>query len=169
MKSSRQLVGSGLKLTCSRDELVEKLARRLARCVDAIDACRSSRASCSAPSEGTLELAATDMELSLRSSLEAEIAGRGRRGRARAGCSSTSRACCRTADVEIEHKPEEGARRGRLRHGDATSCTRYSAEDFPRLPEVDAAQTFTRRPRRRCSRRSRGSAAPHRGTSRARC
>ena len=31
----------------------------------------------------------------------------------------------------------------------------YSAEDFPRLPEVDDGAAFTRRPRTRCSRRSR--------------
>ena len=46
------------------------------------------------------------------------------------------------AEVEIAHSPEEG--RVSVVSGSASySLHTYAAEDFPRLPEVDAAQTFS--------------------------
>src|ERR671935_476562 len=70
------MVGSSMKITCSRDELGAGLAV-VARAV-------STRASVQILSGvllraegGELHLAATDMELSLRSSLEAEVDGEG--------------------------------------------------------------------------------------------
>ena len=48
------------------------------------------------PQAGKLELAATDMELSLRTSLDAQVEGEGRSS-SPAGCWSSSRACCPAA------------------------------------------------------------------------
>src|SRR6266571_8444320 len=68
--------GTGIKLSCSREELAQKLAI-VARAV-------STRASVQILSgvllraeAGRLHLAATDMELSLRSSIEADVDGEG--------------------------------------------------------------------------------------------
>src|ERR671936_2719567 len=68
--------GTGIKLTCRQDELAEKLGV-VARAV-------STRANVQILSgvllraeAGRLHLAATDMELSLRSSLEAQVADEG--------------------------------------------------------------------------------------------
>ena len=70
------MVGTGMKLTCSRDEFVAKLAV-VSRAVST----RSSvqvLAGVLLRAEGSeLQLAATDMELSLRTSLEAQVEGEG--------------------------------------------------------------------------------------------
>ena len=81
------------------------------------------------------------MELSLRSSLDAEIDGAGTvvvPGRLLVDIARLLPA----SEVEIAHSPEEG--RVSVVCGSASySLHTYSAEDFPRLPEVDAAQTFS--------------------------
>jgi DNA polymerase-3 subunit beta len=92
-------------------------------------------------SAGTLELAATDMELSLRSSLEAGIAEPGTV--VVPGRLFVEIARLLPADgVEIAHSPEDG--RVSVVSGSASySLHTHSAEDFPRLPEVETAQTFS--------------------------
>jgi DNA polymerase-3 subunit beta len=88
--------------------------------------------------EGRLELAATDMELSLRSSFEAEIADEGAAvvpGRLLVELARL----LPDADVEIDHKPEEGA--VVLTCGTATyKLHTYNPDDFPTLPDVDKVQ-----------------------------
>src|SRR2546430_17279903 len=76
MIESKTIVGTGMKVVTQRDVLAQKLGV-VARAV-------SSRASVQILSGvllhaegGRLHLAATDMELSLRSSLEAQIGGEG--------------------------------------------------------------------------------------------
>src|SRR5438067_12481250 len=76
MIESNTMVGTGMKVVCQRDEFSQRLGI-VARAV-------SSRASVQILSGvllraegGRLHLAATDMELSLRSSLEAQIGGEG--------------------------------------------------------------------------------------------
>src|SRR3954467_8535666 len=76
MIESNTIVGTGMKVVCQRDELTQRLGV-VARAV-------STRASVQILSgvllraeAGRLHLAATDMELSLRSSLEAQIEGEG--------------------------------------------------------------------------------------------
>src|SRR5436189_6381478 len=76
MIESNTMVGTGMKVVCQRDELSQKLGV-VARAV-------STRASVQILSgvllraeAGRLHLAATDMELSLRSSLEAQVEGDG--------------------------------------------------------------------------------------------
>ena len=91
--------------------------------------------------DGTLELAATDMELSLRSSLDAHISEPGTAvvpGRLFVDIARLLPA----GEVEIAHSPEEG--RVSVVSGSASySLHTHAAEDFPRLPEVDAAQIFS--------------------------
>src|SRR2546423_15141987 len=76
MIESNTMVGTGMKVVCQRDELSQRLGI-VARAV-------STRASVQILSgvllradSGRLHLAATDMELSLRSSLEAQVGGDG--------------------------------------------------------------------------------------------
>src|ERR687884_1439984 len=98
--------GTGMKVVCRRDELTQKLAI-VARAV-------STRASVQILSgvllraeAGRLNLAATDMELSLRSSLEAQVEGDGSvvvPGRLLVDLVRLLPA----EDVRLEHRPEEG-------------------------------------------------------------
>src|ERR1044072_160941 len=76
MIETNTMVGTGMKVVCQREELSQKLGV-VARAV-------STRASVQILSgvllraeAGRLHLAATDMELSLRSSLEAQVDGEG--------------------------------------------------------------------------------------------
>jgi DNA polymerase-3 subunit beta len=90
---------------------------------------------------GQLHLAATDMEVSLRSSVDAQVSGEGTvvvPGRLLLDIARS----LPDSDVTIEHKPEEavvvvtaGSANYRLHT--------YSSEDFPRLPEVDNAALHT--------------------------
>jgi DNA polymerase-3 subunit beta len=90
---------------------------------------------------GRLHLAATDMEVSLRASLETQVEGEGTAvvpGRLLLDIARS----LPDGDVTVEHKPEEavvvvsaGTANYRLHT--------YSAEDFPRLPEVDTAALHT--------------------------
>jgi DNA polymerase-3 subunit beta len=87
---------------------------------------------------GRLNLAATDMELSLRASLEVNVEGEGEvvvPGRLLLDIARS----LPENDVSIEHRPEEavvvvtcGSANYRLHT--------YSSEDFPRLPDVETAQ-----------------------------
>jgi DNA polymerase-3 subunit beta len=132
--------GTGIKLTCSRDELAQKLG--------VVSRAVSTRASVQILSGvllraegGRLHLAATDMELSLRSSLEAQVNDEGAAvipGRLLVDLVRLLPA----AEVTIEQKPEEGVLH--VTSGSSTaSLNTYAAEDFPRLPDLDAVGTFT--------------------------
>src|ERR687884_977803 len=123
--------GTGMKVICRRDELTQKLAI-VSRAV-------STRASVQILSgvllraeAGRLHLAATDMELSLRSSLEAQIADEGAvvvPGRLLVDLVRLLPG----DDVTIEHRGDEGV--VRVTSGStAASLHTYAAEDFPRLP-----------------------------------
>jgi DNA polymerase-3 subunit beta len=89
---------------------------------------------------GKLELAATDMELSLRTSFDADVEGEGAvvvPGRLLVDLVRLLPA----EEVSFEHRAEEGV--VRLECGPASyRLNTYSVEDFPRLPEVDLLQTF---------------------------
>src|SRR4029453_4450513 len=76
MMEANTMVGTGMKVVCQRDDLAQRLGV-VARAV-------STRANVQILSgvllraeAGRLNLAATDMELSLRSSLEAQVEGEG--------------------------------------------------------------------------------------------
>src|SRR5918912_4178875 len=140
MIETNTMVGTGIKAVVQRDDLAQKLGV-VARAV-------STRASVQILSgvllraeAGRLHLAATDMELSLRSSLEAQVDGEGAvvvPGRLLVDLVRLLPA----EEVTFEHRPEEGV--VRVRCGPSTaSLHTYAAEDFPRLPDLDAVGTFT--------------------------
>ena len=70
------MVGSGLKATCSRDELNTKLGV-VARAVSTRTAVQVLLGVLVRAEAGRLQLAATDMEVSLRASLEADVGDEG--------------------------------------------------------------------------------------------
>jgi DNA polymerase-3 subunit beta len=89
---------------------------------------------------GELHLAATDMELSLRTSLEAQVEGEGAVVVPGKMLVDLVR-LLPDEDVEIEHRPDEGV--VRVESGTYSSRLHtYNADDFPRLPEIEAIGTF---------------------------
>jgi DNA polymerase III subunit beta len=90
---------------------------------------------------GKLELAATDMELSLRATVEADVAGEGTVVVPGRLLLDIARALP-DADVTLEHLPEESVLV--ITSGSATyRIHTYSAEDFPHLPDLDTAALQT--------------------------
>jgi DNA polymerase-3 subunit beta len=90
-------------------------------------------------SGGGVELAATDMELSLRTSLEASVKGDGAAvvpGRLLADLARLLPA----GDVEIEYREDENVLEVRCGPAEYRLNT-YGAEDFPRLPDTGSAST----------------------------
>src|SRR5436305_9229465 len=140
MSESNTMVGTGIKVVCHRDELSQRLGI-VARAV-------STRASVQILSGvllraegGRLHLAATDMELSLRSSLDAQVEGDG-------SVVVPGRLLVELVrllpddEVTIEHRVDESV--VHVTSGPSTSALHtYAAEDFPRLPDLDAVGTFT--------------------------
>src|SRR6266516_4456645 len=140
MIESKTIVGAGMKVVTQRDDLAQKLGV-VARAV-------STRASVQILSGvllraegGRLHLAATDMELSLRSSLEAQIDGEGSvvvPGRLLVDLVRL----LPDNEVTIEYRAEESV--VHVTSGPSTSTLHtYAADDFPRLPDLDAVGTFT--------------------------
>ena len=134
------VVGSGLKLTCSRDELNQRLAV-VSRALSTRTTVQILAGIMLGAGEGRLQLAATDMELSLRTAIDAGVDDEG-------SVVVPGRLLLELArllpdsDVSIEHRPEEGV--VRIDCGSASyRLHTYNAEDFPRLPELDNAQTFS--------------------------
>ncbi len=140
MMETNTMVGTGMKVICRRDDLAQRLGG-VARAV-------STRANVQILSGvllraegGRLYLAATDMELSLRSSLEAQVEGEGAAvvpGRLLVDLVRL----LPEDDVTIEHPAEENVLHVTCGPSSATLNT-YAAEDFPRLPDLDAVGTFT--------------------------
>jgi DNA polymerase III subunit beta len=131
---------SGLKITCSREELAQKLAV-VGRGVSTRTAVQILGGILIRAEGGTVELAATDMELSLRTTLEAEVAGDGAvvvPGRLLVDLSRLLPA----AEVELEYREDENVLQVRCGPAEYRLNT-YGAEDFPRLPDTAAAQTHT--------------------------
>jgi DNA polymerase-3 subunit beta len=134
------MVGTGMKLTCNRDEFVAKLGV-VSRAVSTRSSVQVLAGVLLRAEGGELQLAATDMELSLRTSLDAQVEGEGSvvvPGRLLIDLARL----LPDSEVELEHRAEEGV--VQLVCGPASyRLHTYSAEDFPRLPEIDATQTFT--------------------------
>src|ERR671935_2329822 len=68
--------GTGMKVVCSRDELAQKLGV-VARAVSTRPSVQILSGVLLRAENGRLHLAATDMELSLRSSVDAQVDGEG--------------------------------------------------------------------------------------------
>jgi DNA polymerase III subunit beta len=140
MIDSEIMVGTGLRITASKDELAARLAT-VARGVSTRTAVLVLGGIQLRAEGGRLHLAATDMEVSLRASLDAQVADEGTvvvPGRLLLDIARS----LPDSEVTIEHRPDEavvvvsaGTANYRLHT--------YSAEDFPRLPDVDAVPLNT--------------------------
>src|SRR5690242_11753385 len=138
MMETEAVVAQGtLRVTCPRDELARALGV-VSRGVSTRTSVQILAGILLHASSGRLELAATDMELSLRTSLEASVEGEGSvvvPGRLLLELARL----LPDAEVAIEHKLEETA--VEIRSGAASyRLHTYNAEDFPRLPDANAAE-----------------------------
>src|SRR6266496_1467712 len=135
MIETNTVIGTGMKVVTQRDELAQKLGV-VARAV-------STRASVQILSgvllraeAGRLHLAATDMELSLRSSLEAQVEDEGSvvvPGRLLVDLVRL----LPESEVTVAQRAEESV--VHITSGPSTtSLAIYASEDFPRLPDLDA-------------------------------
>jgi DNA polymerase-3 subunit beta len=133
-------VGSGMKVVCSRDELVQKLSI-VSRAVSARTTVLVLGGVLLRAEGGQLHLSATDMELSLRTSFDAQVGGEGAvvvPGRMLVDLARL----LPDEDVQIEHRAEEGV--VRVESGAYSSRLHtFNVEDFPRLPDVETIGTFS--------------------------
>src|SRR4029453_18857228 len=137
MMEAEAVVAQGtLKVTYPRDELTRALGV-VSRGVSTRTTVQILAGILLQASGEKLDLAATDMELSLRTSLEAQIEGEG-------SVVVPGRLLLELArllpdeEVSVEHKLEEAA--VEVRSGPSTyRLHTYNAEDFPRLPDASAA------------------------------
>src|SRR5256885_993621 len=140
MIESNTMVGTGMKVVCQRDELSQKLGV-VARAVSTRASVQILSGALLRAEAGRLHLAATDMELSLRSSLEAQVEGDGAvvvPGRLLVDLVRL----LPDSEVTIEHRADENV--VRITSGPSASTLHtYAAEDFPRLPDLDTVGTFT--------------------------
>jgi DNA polymerase III subunit beta len=134
MIDSETVVGTGLRIIVSRDELASKLGI-VSRAV-------STRATVLVlggiqlrAADGQLLMSATDMELSLRATIDARVADEGTvvvPGRLLLDIARS----LPEAEVSIEHRPDEAV--AVVSAGSAMyRLHTYSAEDFPRLPDIE--------------------------------
>jgi len=127
--------GGHLKLEVARDELVAKLGL-VSRAVSTRGTVQVLSGILVAAEGGTITLAATDMELSLRTTLEAQVEGDGAVVIPGKPFAELAR-LLPESEVTIEYKPEEGT--VQIVSGSYSSRLHvFNAEDFPRLPAVDA-------------------------------
>jgi DNA polymerase III subunit beta len=135
MIESEVVVGTGMTITCSRDELVAKLAI-VSRAVSTRGSVQVLSGILVRAEAGGLELAATDMELSLRTTLDAQVDGEGAvvvPGKLLADLARL----LPESEATLEYRPDEGV--VQITSGAYSSrLNTYSAEDFPRLPSLDA-------------------------------
>ena len=127
--------GTGMQLTVARDELVAKLGV-VSRAVSTRGSVQVLSGILLSVADGTITLAATDMELSLRTTLEAEVEGEGAVVIPGKLLVDLARLLPEN-DVTIEYRADEGV--AQVVSGSASyRLNTYGAEDFPRLPTVDA-------------------------------
>jgi DNA polymerase-3 subunit beta len=134
------VVGAELRITVAQDELAQALS--------VVSRALSTRTSVQILSGilleargGQLRLAATDMELSLRAAVAAQTEGDGAIVLPGKTLVDIARLLPGN-EVTIEHRPAESV--VHVTAGSASyTLNTYSAEDFPRLPELEAVSTFT--------------------------
>jgi DNA polymerase III subunit beta len=132
-------VGSEMTVTCAKDELAHALGI-VSRAVSTRTAVQVLLGVLLRAEAGRLHLAATDMELSLRASLTADVGSEGATAVPGRLLVDIVR-LLPPGEVALAYRPEEGVLA--IESGSASyRLNTYSVDDFPRLPEVDAAQTF---------------------------
>jgi DNA polymerase III subunit beta len=139
MTSIDTVVDTTMKVTCTREELAEKL-QIAGRGVSTRTTVQILAGILLRASGGQLSVSATDMEISLRVSLEAQVEDEGAvvvPGRLLVDIVRLLPA----GEVTIAHRAEEGV--AEITCGPASyRLHTYAAEDFPRLPEIDDATAF---------------------------
>lgn len=138
MIETEAVVAQGtLKAVCSRDELTRALGI-VSRGVSTRTSVQILAGILLEAEDGKLQLAATDMELSLRTSLDAKVESGGSvvvPGRLLLELARL----LPEAEVTLEHKLEEAV--VEVRCGSAIyRLHTYNAEDFPRLPETEGIE-----------------------------
>ena len=127
--------GTGMKINVARDELVAKLGV-VSRAVSTRGTVQVLSGILLRAEGDVLTLAATDMELSLRTTLDARVEGDGAVVIPGKPLVELAR-LLPESDVTIEYRPEEGT--VQIVSGSYSSRLHvFNAEDFPRLPAVDA-------------------------------
>ena len=131
------VIGTELRIRCTRGEFAEQLAIA-ARGLSARSSVQILSGVLLRGGSGEVELAATDMELSVRTSMQASVEGDGAvvvPGRLLVELVRL----LPDAEVSLEHRAEESVLH--VASGSAEYRLRtYAVEDFPRLPEVAKAQ-----------------------------
>ena len=140
MIDSEIMVGTGLRIVVPREELSAKLGV-VARAVSSRTAVLVLGGIQLRVEGDQLHLAATDMELSLRASLDAQVASEGAAVVPGRLLLDIVRALP-DGDVTLDHHPDEAA--VVVTAGSAMyRIHTYSVEDFPRLPDVDLGTLHT--------------------------
>ena len=133
------VVGAGLRITCSKDDLVQALGV-VSRAVSNRTSVQILSGILLEAAGGELRVAATDMELSLRATIAAQVDGDG--SIVLPGKTLVDIARLLPADeVTIEHRQSESVVHVTAGSASYTLHT-YNPEDFPRLPDVTSVQTF---------------------------
>ena len=134
------VVGTGLRITCSKDELVQGLGV-VSRAVSTRTSVQILSGILLEAAGSELRLAATDMELSLRATVAAQVEGDG--AIVLPGRTLLDIARLLPGDeVAIEHKPTESV--VHVTSGSASyTLNAFNPEDFPRLPDIESISTFS--------------------------
>lgn len=139
MTSIDTVVGTTMRLTCAKDELADKL-QLAGRGVSTRTSVQILAGIMLRASDGRLHLSSTDMEISLRVSLDAQVEDEGAvvvPGKLLVDIVRL----LPPGEVTIAHRAEEGI--VELTCGSAAyRLHTYAAEDFPRLPEADPGAAF---------------------------
>ena len=140
MSSMDTVALTKMRVICAKDEFAEKL-QLAGRGVSARTSVQILAGIMLRAADGRLHLSATDMEISLRVSLEARVEEEGAvvvPGRLLVDIVRLLPG----GEVTLEHRPEEGV--VRLTCGSAAYALHtYGPEDFPRLPDIDPESAFT--------------------------
>jgi DNA polymerase-3 subunit beta len=127
--------GTGMRINVARDELVAKLGA-VSRAVSTRGTVQVLSGILLSADGDTLTLAATDMELSLRTTLDAQVDGDGAVVIPGKPFVDIAR-LLPEAEATIEYRPEQGT--VQITSGSYSSRLNvFNAEDFPRLPAVSA-------------------------------
>ena len=127
-------VGSGIRVVVQRDELASRLAL-VARASSSRGAVQVLGGILLRAQDGLLELEATDMELSLRTTVPATVEGEGAIVVPAKLLGDVVR-LLPAAEAAIAHRPEDGV--ASIESGSYSGRMNvFAAEDFPRLPSID--------------------------------
>src|SRR3954453_17745389 len=139
MIETETVVGAGLGITASKDDLVQALGVA-SRAVSTRTSVQILSGILLEARDGELRVAATDMELSLRATLPAQLDGDGAIVLPGKTLADIAR-LLPSDEVVIEHRPAESVVHVTAGSASYTLHT-YNPEDFPRLPELEAVSTF---------------------------